>query len=408
MQDVDTSLSFAQRHPAVRIMGIIWGSIAASLAFASALIHIPTELGAAGMVILFISLVGLAIATAAFGLEYVVAQRKWAQHDQALRTRISDLEQQLSANADRVNEAVKDELPADTRQRFEEIERKGVRLGWIEFTPTLKVNDGGKIVGPGPGLLADVFNDKLEFVDNQSDWSNVIPNLNAGLYDVIATPLYDIRERREHVEFTTPIFYADIGIFVARSNDLIHDALSRRTDLEFPEVVRLLSPLSDTLHFCVHPGELQDKMVSKYFKGSAVKEANIAHFDIKSALRAMVGESKEYRSDLYFCERIQGEGHYLFESGDLINILAAGQLLFPVAFAVRKGDDTLRKYMNLRLMTIDGEQSSGIQQRLLAYTTDIVQPSLVTKLGEYFLRRRGSADRRKPDRDQANIFNLKK
>lgn len=408
MEAVENSLSFARRHPAMRLVGIIWGGVAAGLAFASTLVEIPTELGPSGMVVLILGLISLALASFAFVLEYVLTQRRWARDAEAFQKRLSQLGEQIEEKNRQIDEQKRIKIPDDTRQRFEEIERKGVRLGWIQFRPTLVVDPGGKQVGAGPGLLNEIFNGNIKYTAAESSWANVISNLNAGEYDVIATPLYDIRERREHVEFTTPIFYADIGIFASRDNAKIHEALDRRTELTFPEVTDRLKPMTNSLQFCVHPGELQDKMILKYFKGSSVNEADIAYFSIKAALTAMVNNDQKYRSDLYFCERIQGEEHYLFQSGELVNLLAAGQLLFPVGFALRRGDDTLRKYMNLRLMTIEGEQGSGIQKQLLQHTTHLVQPGLVNKLGEYFLRRRILPERKAMDEGKGNVFNLKK
>src|SRR4028118_26705 len=111
-------------------------------------------------------------------------------------------------------------IPDDTHQRYEDIERKKIKLGWIRFHPTLRRDeaDENRKKGPGPDILSAVFDDNIRWNPVESAWSNLFQGLLDKQYDVIATHTYDIKERRRFVDFTMPILYADIGLFVAADN----------------------------------------------------------------------------------------------------------------------------------------------------------------------------------------------
>jgi len=377
-------LEVASRHPAVKLAVPTVTALVGALGFAAVVWEIRPALDSAGGFIIFVlAATTIAVVVVTYVVSYILAQRSWARHAKSLEERIQQLTEDLgSAKAGRI--------PADRYQRFEEIQKRDIRLGWIRFHPTLKVDDGsGDKIGAGPAILSTVFNGKVKYVPKESDWSNVLARLDSEEYDMVATPMYDIKERREQVEFTSPIFYADIGLFVLENNRKVWDALGGRSALGFTDAKAFLSTIAKDLELCVHTGELQDKMVSKHFpQTEAVKRINIDEFSVTAALDTMGDPDEGYYSDLYFCERLQGESHKLFQNKKLVNILKPRQILFPVAFALRKGDDTLRKYVNLRLMTIDGERGSGIQRHLVEHTRGIISDSLMVHVDEYFLRKR--------------------
>lgn len=363
-----------RKHPTLSFA--IWAGsfILGGIALFSALTEIgPLLNDFGGFKVFIVSLILLLVLLSIFVLTGIAGDRKLVQQSMEI--------QELQAGR----------IPPDTYQRYEQIEDRKITLGWIRFHPTLRRNEvNGEMLGAGPEILRAVFNEKVKWLKTENDWSNVVSDLIAKKFDVVATPIYDIKERREQVEFSSPIFYADIGIFVSRQNKKVHDAIHRQHGLTFPKAIDLLQEI-DTLKLCVHKGELQDKMARKYLPNATVIHTSIDKFAVHAALDAMVEEDEEFESDLYFCERVLGEGHPLFGS-EIVNILAPGQLLFPVAFAIRKGDDTLRKFINLRLMTIDGERGSGIMRMLIDSTSPILTPNLASRLDEYFLRERAPTD----------------
>ena len=279
---------------------------------------------------------------------------------------------------------------SDQRERFEAIEKDTIKLGWVSYYPTLIESPTfPEPIGVGPGVLRRVFRNKVVFAEEQSGWDTVIQELRDGLFDVIATPLYDIRERKAFVDFTIPIFYADIGLFTAADNAEVIEAVGAQGLISFPEAVQKLSKLDGQLRFCGHKGELQHKMKEKYFPKSAMVETTKERFSVRSALVALCGSRRSRNfSDLYFCERVIAERLKPVSEGSIINLIRPGQLMFPVGFAVRKGDETLRKYINLRLMEIDADNSSGVMDEIIKHTENILSDVLPERRGDFFLRKR--------------------
>lgn len=408
MQRIERTVAVAFGHPSMRIATLAWGGIFSLFVVMALLSDIrPIVDSFGGFFVLMLTLFACALLTLVLVGVSLWSHKKWASQEGQLETlHQTTIEQaaQISKMEADITSLQRGALPPDTHQRFEEIEKGEITLGWVEFYPTLTIERKSRDkVGPGPAILDAVFGGRTKYALKRSNWGNVLGNLVSGECDIVATPIYDIKERREQVEFTSPIFYADIGIFVAASNDRVFKALGDDEDLEFEDAIASLQKL-ERLHLCVHPGELQAKMATKYFaKNGVIESADIDEFSIESALQAMVDRHEKYASDLYFCERVLGESLSLYKTGKIKNVLSAGQLLFPVAFAVRKGDDTLRKYVNLRLMTIDGGSGSGIQQHLIDHIRPIIGDEMMGRSNEYFLRVRPYGGTRKKEPKPSKI-----
>lgn len=421
----DDIIEGVEKHPAIKVAFLTGTAITGALGFAAVVLDLrPTLDSAGGFFVFAVGLVLLAFVIGIFVATYFAAQRNWKRQVLALEDnstglqktvgelerRSEDLTQQVDILKETAKAVEVGEDVADRHDRFEDIEGKPIRLGWIPFHPTLKYDEvADEQTGPGPDVLNAVFSGRVSYHPRRSNWENIIAGLIQGEYDVVATPLYDIRERRKEVEFTLPIFYADIGLFVSTANHRVFDGyLEGKKDLTFVQAKDLLKDHAKEMKFCVHRGELQHKMISKYFKEATIRGADRSEFSVPAALSAMVRGNDAYSSDLYFCERVQGEAHKDFGKS-LINVLLPGQLLFPVAFALRKTDDTLRKFMNLRLLSIDGENDSGIKRQLVKSAQGIVSDSLVGKIDQYFLRHRDpvKADGL-DDLSKDNVFHFRK
>lgn len=376
MTKLENQLTELKKHPAIRLALLIAGAFGGTVALYLTIEEIKSSLTSVdGFTVFMVSAVVGLFVIATFVAAYMVAERSWRKHSEAL----------CAANA----QLAKNLLPEDDRHRFEDIENTSIRVGWLPFYPTLVLDPGGKKRGIGPGILSSVFNGRVRYARKQSNWGNILDRLISREFDIVATPMYDIKERRTQVEFTSPIFYADIGIFASSDNPKIKDALGGKNRVSFVNALKALQPLSKALRFCIHPGELQDKMVTKYFPGAKTHPVELEEFSVNAALEAMVEQEDEYASDLYFCERVQGESHWMYRDGRIFNLLTEGELLFPVAFALRRGDETLRKLINLRLMTIESDPHCGIVEHLVEHSRGILSEPLMKRVHEYFLRTRG-------------------
>lgn len=260
-----------------------------------------------------------------------------------------------------------DELDAKKQKeeytRFENIEKNIITYGYIPFWPTLFLNNSDPDPkGLGVDLLNKIFSGNCKAAKKRSTWDDAITRLNREDYDIIATPMYDISERRHRVLFSSPIFYTDIGIFTA-TNNLTLCEISRENGANFEEIKRLLEDKQNELAvtFCLE--ELQDKMTKKYCPSAKREEIKRPVFSIPSALDGLTYErGSEGYTDLFFCERIQAEKTTLYKHKKIINLLKPGQMLLPVCLAIRRGEDTLRKYINFRLMNLEANEHSGLMQ----------------------------------------------
>ena len=290
--------------------------------------------------------------------------------------------------------------------RFEDITNDETKIvyGYVHFFPTA-VKDGVdlKPKGIGPDFLHEIFNRNLDHSRSTYNWSSIMNALVNGDIDVIATPLYDTRERRELVDFSLPIFYADIGMYCAASAeaddlmkvldcDLVLDHEGRKC-LRFKDLkAQLLAKRKEILGHVngqyvirASPGELNSKIAKRHFDNCVRVDLVEESFEIAHALEELVKPQSGVHSHFLFCERAQAEASELFRDKKIINLLAPGELMFPVCFAVRKSDDTLRKFINLRLLEIESAGESGIV-KLMTESVSKTTPFDPTMVGKYYPR----------------------
>ncbi|MEL7197908.1 MAG: hypothetical protein AAGL10_06300 [Pseudomonadota bacterium] len=263
-----------------------------------------------------------------------------------------------------------DENRNERFERFEHVEEAvadgTLRYGFVPFFPTCVPQSHTVLGAKGPGmqLLQKVFKADLPSPSRERNWTQVLDDLERkdGQHriDICATPLYDFKERRARVDFTAPIFYADIGLFTSKSNKRVPEKLLQNARKStFLEVKQAIQASDKKLRLSGVKDELQERMCLRHFAGKSMKgkpelRFREGDFKISEALECLnVDAGDPNYSDLLFCERAQAA-----DSGrdDIVNLLKPGQLLFPVCFAVRKGEDTLRKYINIRMMSIEGTE----------------------------------------------------
>lgn len=305
--------------------------------------------------------------------------------------------------------------------RFEDIhagDRK-IRYGFVPFDPTISCAPGHttEAVGFGIDLLGEVFGGKIEPHNRVLNWNNVLDGLDQRLYDVIATPLYDIRERRDNVLFTSPLFYADIGAYTSRDNEIFSEIISRNPNgVEFKELKSYINQNMKTSDGEVKlvirgiSGELQMKLAEKHFF-EARREEVANDYVTSSFVEALTQKNSDCYSDIFFCERPQAERMPQVKSKRVVQLLKPGTLLFPVAFAVSKNEDTLRKYINLRLLDIDARAgggeltTSGIGKILIDSVRKLYDSISDKDIAQYYTRS-FEIEEKSADTGEAKIFDI--
>lgn len=242
-------------------------------------------------------------------------------------------------------------------RRFEKIEK--VVYGHIAYRPLLYYHVDDAPVGVGITLLEKIFGkEKIVGSLRKALWSNLVENLTFKQYDIVATPIFETRERSKHIAFCSPIFYSDIGMYVKKgSGPLGHFAEHSQS---FEEIIKIVKKMKLTV--VAIEGEISGKMALKYLglRKEEVKEWLTPETAPVSSLISAINGEEGMECDVAFAEVFQAEQTKSVKSGEVINILRPKQVLYPVSFAVRKQDYILKNFINLKLLEIEEAASNGV------------------------------------------------
>lgn len=257
--------------------------------------------------------------------------------------------EKLRAKLEQLNAAL---VPKDSR--WDQIKTRKIRYGHVEYPPLLGYSaEDHRPEGIGVRLLEYLLEGGVERYNRRSSWEDMLVGLQDSKYDILATPLFETRERSKLVAFSSPIFFADIGIYAARGRFPGVEPLS----LSWKEVMDLLTRNHSSLQVHVISGELSEKMALKHLKLPQEKVilAGVGELRIQNLLTALVTYlSDDERNDIVFAERFIAEMLSTeVREEKVINLLKEGELLYPVGFVMRREDYVLRNYINIRLMELD-------------------------------------------------------
>lgn len=114
--------------------------------------------------------------------------------------------------------------PERTLQR---VQRRGViRLSYASERPFAYRDEANRVTGESPEVLRAVLGRmgirNIQWV--QIEWGELIPELKAGRFDIIAIGMFITCERAEQIAFTEPTFALDQA-FLVRAGNLRPDLL---------------------------------------------------------------------------------------------------------------------------------------------------------------------------------------
>jgi arginine/ornithine transport system substrate-binding protein len=199
------------------------------------------------------------------------------------------------------------------------------------------------------GFEVELGNKVCEFLELKCEWvvtpwDSIIPDLNAGKFDLIMSSMSINSERKKEVAFSKP-YYTTPSVFFARKGENIGGISNRQ--LSGKTVV-------------VQRGTLQHDYVLKEYDDSVRIMALDGWEDMSRAFRAA-------EADVVFTDYPQWEDEFFLERvyeilGDAV-ILGDG-----VGLAFRKTDDDLRKAMNAGLAyTKDFGEYQRIRRKYFLY-----------------------------------------
>ena len=105
-----------------------------------------------------------------------------------------------------------------------------ISVGFISYPP-------GFIVDPNTKEKSGIFNDILQEIARRNHlsinykeevtWATMIESLKSHRVDLIANPVWATNERRARADFSTPVYFSPIGIYVRSDDDRFNEDLSR-------------------------------------------------------------------------------------------------------------------------------------------------------------------------------------
>lgn len=128
-----------------------------------------------------------------------------------------------------------DELTRDqTYARL--METNVIRAGYLLYPPAVAMEPGAT---RPTGLFVDILDRaaelqgfRVEFVEEAS-FATMIDGLNNGRYDVLCGPIWANASRGKAVDFSVPLYYSALGVYVRADDDRFDEDLSR---LNSPDV----------------------------------------------------------------------------------------------------------------------------------------------------------------------------
>jgi polar amino acid transport system substrate-binding protein len=153
-----------------------------------------------------------------------------------------------------------------------------IRIGYDIEAPYAFVLSDGSVTGAFPKLAVHIATElgiqRVEWV--QADFDTLIPNLEAGRFDVIAAGMFITPRRAERVAFSEPVLRAQQGLLVRAGNPHNLHAYSQAAKQPNVRIAVLAGSIEETLLRHVHVPEAQIVVVPDVLTGQAALLSGIA------------------------------------------------------------------------------------------------------------------------------------
>jgi polar amino acid transport system substrate-binding protein len=228
------------------------------------------------------------------------------------------------------------------------VKAKTIRCGYVIYPPGLmKDANTGRIHGIFPETLEASAKDlgyKIEWTE-EVGWSTMIEGLRAGRYDAICSPVWASSTRAQFAEFTTPLFYSGVGVYV------------RADDHRFDGRLGAINDKSVTL--ATIDGEMTSIVAAQDYP-EARTVALPQNADVSQALLNVTSR----KADVTFVEPFIAEQFLKSHPGALRNLAADAPVrVFPNTMMVAKGDYRLKGLLDVMIAEM---VDSGREDRLIA------------------------------------------
>lgn len=227
-----------------------------------------------------------------------------------------------------------DSTGAADRQLSEVLSRGVIRAGYVAYPPGLmKDPNTGKITGVFAETLeraASALSLKVEWTE-EVGWGTMIEGLRAKRYDIIGSPVWANASRAREADFTVPLFYSGIGIYV------------RADDHRFDRDLQLLN--APSIRIAAIDGEMSSLLATSLFPRASVVGSPQMTDNSRILLDVASG-----RADVTFVEPYIA-GLYLQQNAERLRNLVPDRPIrvFPNTIMVRQGEPSFKAMLNSAL-----------------------------------------------------------
>lgn len=216
-------------------------------------------------------------------------------------------------------------------------ESKKIKVGYISYPP-------GFIVDPNTKEKSGIFNDVLLEIAKRNNlqidykeevtWATMIEALKTNRVDLIANPVWATKERKENADFSSPVYFSPIGIYV-RSDD-------SRFDLD-------RSKLNDpTVRIAAVDGEINN-IIGK----SDFPKAEVNPFPNNIDVAQLFLEIQTNKKDVTFAEPMFAYDYMQKNPGKLKNIGEKSPIRnYPNSFMYKKGENKFGDFLNAEIQKL--------------------------------------------------------
>lgn len=221
-----------------------------------------------------------------------------------------------------------------TETKNEVFANKTIKVGYISYPP-------GFIVDPNTKEKSGIFNDVLAEIAKRNGltidykeevtWATMIEVLKTDRVNLIANPVWATKERKENADFSNPVYFSPIGVFV-RADDNRFDA--DRTKINDPKI-----------KIAAVDGE-----VNNFIGKSDFPKAELKPFPNNIDVAQLFLEIQTKKKDVTFAEPMFAYDYMQKNPGKLKNIGEKSPIRnYPNCYMYKKGESKIGDFLNAEI-----------------------------------------------------------
>jgi polar amino acid transport system substrate-binding protein len=221
-----------------------------------------------------------------------------------------------------------------TETKNEVFANKAIKVGYISYPP-------GFIVDPNTKEKSGIFNDVLVEIAKRNGltidykeevtWATMIEALKTDRVNLIANPVWATKERKENADFSKPVYFSPIGVYV-RADDNRFDA--DRSKINDPSV-----------KIAAVDGE-----VNNFIGKSDFPKAELKPFPNNIDVAQLFLEIQTKKKDVTFAEPMFAYDYMQKNPGKLKNIGEKSPIRnYPNCYMYKKGESKVGDFLNAEI-----------------------------------------------------------